>query len=120
MKTVLIVEDQIDFLAIQSLYLQHHGYRVLTANTGHAGVQTAREHKPDLILMDFLVPDMDGIRATQELKNDPRTENIPVILLTSLSYGAVGRRAKAAGCDGYLAKPCEPIRILEEVQRRIG
>lgn len=120
MKTVLIVEDQIDFLAIQTLYLEHHGYRVLTANTGNEGVQSARDHKPDLILMDFLVPELDGIRATAELKSDPKTENIPVVLLTSLSYGAVGRRARAAGCDGYVAKPCEPIRILEEVQQRIG
>lgn len=120
MKTVLIVEDQIEFLAIQALYLQHHGYRVLTANNGTDGVRTAREQKPDLILMDFLVPEMDGIRATETLKRDPQTNGIPVVLLTSLPYGAVGRRAKAAGCDGYVPKPCEPARILEEVQRRIG
>ena len=119
-KTVLIVEDQLDFLAINQRYLERHGYQVLAAENGEDGVRLAREHRPHLILMDFSVPRLDGIDATAMLLEDPATEQIPIVLLTAHSYGSVGRRLKAAGCDGYLAKPCEPRRVLEEVVRYIG
>lgn len=70
--------------------------------------------------MDFSIPRMDGIGATVELKNDPATRDIPVLLLTAHTYGSVGRRASEAGCAGFVAKPCVRKRVLEEVQRRIG
>ena len=120
MKTVLIVEDQIDFRAIHSHFLEHHGYRVLAEADGEVGVRTAREQKPDLILMDFSIPGMNGVAATERLKSDSATRDIPVVLVTAHSYGAVGRRAKDAGCDAFLAKPCDPSRVLQEVQRHIG
>jgi len=119
-KTVLIVEDQIDFLAINKRFLERHGYQVLAAEDGEDGVRLAREHQPQLILMDLSVPRLDGLGATRLLREDPETERIPIILLTAHSYGSVGRRMKAAGCDGYLAKPCDPRRVLEEVVRFIG
>jgi two-component system cell cycle response regulator DivK len=119
-KTVLIVEDQIDFLAINKVYLERHGYRVLAAEDGAEGVRFAREHRPHLILMDFSVPQLDGIGATEALKRDPETEHIPVILLTAHSYGSVGRRAREAGCAAFVSKPCEPRRVLQEVEQLIG
>ncbi|MDQ3555682.1 MAG: response regulator [Gemmatimonadota bacterium] len=120
MKTVLIVEDQIEFRAIHSHFLQHHGYRVLSEDNGATGVRTAREQKPDLILMDFSIPGLDGVSATEQLKSDSATCDIPVILITAHTYGAVGRRAKEAGCDGFLAKPVDPARVLREVRQHIG
>lgn len=119
-KTVLVVEDQIEFLAIYKLYLERNGYRVLVAEDGEAAVRCAREHHPELILMDFSVPRLDGIGATAQLKGDPDTRDIPVVLITAHAYGSVGRRAREAGCDGFIAKPCEPRRILSEVAQRIG
>ena len=119
-KTILIVEDQLEFLAVNKLYLEKHGYRVLAAEDGVEGVTRARENRPDLILMDFSIPRMDGIGATVELKKDPATRDIPVLLLTAHTYGSVGRRAAEAGCAGFVAKPCDPKRVLEEVQSRIG
>lgn len=119
-KTILIVEDQLEFLAVNKLYLEKHGYRVLAAEDGVAGISSARQHRPDLILMDFSIPRMDGIGATVELKKDPVTRDIPVLLVTAHTYGSVGRRAKEAGCAGFVGKPCDPRRVLEEVQRRIG
>jgi two-component system cell cycle response regulator DivK len=119
-KTILIVEDQLDFLAIHKLFLERHGYRVLAAEDGEEAIRCAREHLPDLILMDFSVPRLDGIGATQALKRDPDTRDIPVVLLTAHAYGSVGRRAKEAGCAGFVGKPCDPRRILQEVQQRIG
>ena len=119
-KTVLLVEDQIDFLAVQKVYLERNGYRVFAAEDGREAVRFAREHHPNIILMDLSMPVMDGLSATRELKRDPETRNIPVILLTAHGYGTAGRRAREAGCAGFLPKPCEPRRILEEVQQLIG
>ena len=119
-KTVLIVEDQIEMRAINAMYLHHHGYRVLATDNGVDGLRTARETLPDLILMDISIPGMDGIRATEALKRDPETEGIPVLIVTAHPYGSVGKRAAEAGCDGYLTKPCDPRRLLEEVRRHLG
>lgn len=120
MKTVLIVEDQIETLAIHSAYLERHGYRVLSAENGRDGVESARLHRPDLILMDLSVPRLDGFGATEALKGDPETRHIPIVVMTAHAYGSVGRRAVAAGCDGFISKPVDPRRVLEEVRRHIG
>jgi two-component system, cell cycle response regulator DivK len=119
-RTVLIVEDQIEMRAIASAYLEHQGYRVLATGDGADAVRQARDEHPDLIFMDISVPGMDGIRATAELKRDPATRGIPVVILTAHPYGSVGKRAMDAGCDGWLNKPCDPRRLLQEVQRRVG
>ena len=119
-RTVLIVEDQIELRAIASAYLERQGYRVLSTDNGVDAVRHARAEHPDLIFMDISVPGMDGIRATAELKRDPATRGIPVIILSAHPYGSVGKRAMDAGCDGWLNKPCDPRRLLQEVQRRVG
>jgi two-component system, cell cycle response regulator DivK len=115
-QTVLIVEDQIEMRAINAMYLHHHGFRVLATDNGIEALEAARANHPDLILMDVSIPGMDGIRATAELKRDPATMGIPVLIVTAHPYGSVGRRAADAGCDGYLTKPCDPRRILQEVR----
>ena len=119
-RTVLIVEDQLEMRAIASAYLERHGYRVLATDNGAEGVRRAREEHPDMIIMDVSVPGMDGIRATAELKGDPATRGIPILIVSAHPYGSVGRRAVDAGCDGWLNKPCDPRRLLQEVQRRVG
>lgn len=119
-KTVLIVEDQLEIRAINSAYLQHHGYHVLAAESGPEGLRVAREADPDVVLMDISIPGMDGITVCEALKRDPTTRHIPVIIVTAHPYGSVGARAHAAGCDGYITKPCDPRRLLQEVQRRVG
>lgn len=119
-RTVLIVEDQIEMRAIASAYLERQGYRVLATDNGADAIRQAREQHPDLIFMDVSIPGMDGIRATAELKRDPATRGIPVVILTAHPYGSVGKRAVDAGCDGWLNKPCDPRRLLQEVQRRVG
>lgn len=119
-KTVLLVEDQIDFMAVQKLYLERNGYKVLSAEDGVEAVKCARKHHPNIILMDLSMPSMDGLSATRALKSDPATRDIPIILLTAHGYGSVGRRAREAGCAGFVPKPCEPRRVLEEVEHLIG
>jgi len=96
------------------------GQRVLATGNGVEGLRVAREERPDLILMDISVPGIDGIRATEQLKQDAGTKAIPVVIVSALPYGSVGRRVLDAGCDGWISKPCDPRRLLEEVQRRVG
>jgi CheY-like chemotaxis protein len=114
------VEDQLEMRAITTAYLEHQGYRVVSAGDGIEGLRRAREVHPDLILMDISVPGLDGIEATAALKRDPDTCDIPIIIVSAHPYGSVGKRARDAGCDGWLNKPCDPRRLLEEVQRRVG
>jgi two-component system, cell cycle response regulator DivK len=117
MATVLIVDDQIELCAIHGAYLQKHGYRVLTAVTGEAALDSVRAQHPDVILLDHSLPGRTGVEVAQLLKADPQTADIPIVMVTAHPYGAIGRKARAAGCASFLSKPCMPRRILEEVLR---
>ncbi len=119
-KTVLLVEDNEDNRIVYSTILRHFGYRVMEALNGEEGIATARSEKPDLILMDISIPIIDGWEATQVLKHDPETRHIPIIALTAHALASDRERAMQVGCDGYLAKPCEPRAVVAEVQRFLG
>ena len=119
-KTVLLVEDNEDNLVVYRTILDHVGYNVLEARDGEEGVNRARQEHPDLILMDISIPKIDGWEATRRLKADEATRDIPIIALTAHALEEDRERAIAAGCDGYLAKPVEPRRVVEEVQRFVG
>ncbi len=119
-RTILLVEDHEDNRIVYRTMLEHFGYRVLLAGDGGEGVRMARDHRPDLILMDVSIPVMDGWEATATLKADSATAAIPIIALTAHALAADRERAVEVGCDGYLAKPVEPRRVLEEVRRFLG
>lgn len=119
-KTVLLVEDNEDNRIVYSTILRHFGYRVMEALNGEEGIATARTERPDLILMDISIPIIDGWEATQVLKHDPETRQIPIIALTAHALASDRERAMQVGCDGYLAKPCEPRAVVAEVQRFLG
>jgi len=119
-RTILLVEDHEDNRIVYRTMLEHFGYTVLLAGDGAEGVRLAREQHPDLILMDVSIPVMDGWEATRTLKADPATARIPIIALTAHALAADRQRADEVGCDGYLAKPVEPRRVLEEVRRFLG
>ena len=89
---------------------------MLEAGDGREGLQLAREHRPDLILMDIAIPFIDGWEATRALKADPRTSGIPVVALTAHARLEDRQQAVEAGCDGYLAKPVEPRRVISELR----
>jgi CheY-like chemotaxis protein len=119
-KTVLLVEDNEDNRIIYATALRYAGYHVIEAITGTEGVQRAREHVPDLILMDISVPELDGWEATAVIKADPKTRHIPVIAVTAHALPGDEERSLEAGCDGYLAKPIPPATLLADVDRRLG
>ena len=112
MATVLIVEDNPANMTLASFLLQSAGYTVLTAADAEAGLTVAREAQPNLILMDIQLPGMDGLAATALLKRDTTTRAIPVIALTALAMKGDEERIRAAGCDGYIAKPLSYRNLL--------
>ncbi len=119
-KTVLLVEDNEDNRTVYRTILEHFGYKVTEARNGEDGVRMAREEHPDLILMDISIPLIDGWEATKILKAEPGTSDIPIIALTAHALASDREKAMEVGCDGYLAKPCEPRAVVAEVQRFLG
>jgi CheY-like chemotaxis protein len=117
MATVLIVEDQIELRAIHSTYLQREGFRVLSAGDGDSALEIARTQHPDVIVLDQSLPRRSGVEVARALQSDPNMSEIPIVMMTALAYGAIGQKARDAGCVGFLSKPCLPSRLLEEVQR---
>ena len=119
-KTVLLVEDNEDNLIVYRTILDHVGYRVIEARDGEEGVARAASEHPDLILMDVSLPRMDGWEATRRIKADAATRDIPIIAVTAHALDDDREKAIEVGCDGYLAKPVAPRRVVEEVERFIG
>ena len=120
MAKVLIVEDNPANMTLAVFLLKSAGYTVVTATDAEAGLGVARGEQPDLILMDIQLPGMDGLQATALLKGDERTRAIPVIALTALAMKGDEERIRAAGCDGYIAKPLAYKEFLATVSAQLG
>jgi len=119
-KKILVVEDDTDNRRIVIKVLTVEGYEVVEATDGIEALAQARAVQPDLILMDLALPNLDGWEATRRLKSDPATRAIPVVALTAIAMSGDEERARAAGCDDYIAKPARPMMIREVVKRHIG
>jgi len=105
MARILIVEDNPTNMTLAVFLVQLAGHTVLTATDAETGLTLARGEQPDLILMDIQLPGIDGLEATELLKGDDAARAIPVIALTALAMKGDEARIRAAGCDGYIAKP---------------
>ena len=105
MARVLVIEDNPTNMTLATFLLTSVGHVVLPATDAEAGLAIARAEQPALILMDIQLPGMDGLQATALLKGDEATSAIPVIALTALAMKGDEERIRAAGCDGYIAKP---------------
>ncbi len=112
---ILVAEDNDDNRIIAATMLRHSGYRVIEATTGADAMRLARSARPALILMDVGMPDIDGWSATRTLKDDPDTRDILILAFTAHALPGDREQARDAGCDGYLAKPVEPLRLVREV-----
>jgi two-component system cell cycle response regulator DivK len=119
-KRVLVVEDQEDNFQIMNDMLTSAGYEVIKAVTGDEGVAMAESHKPDLILMDVMLPGLDGYEATRRIKDNAALRHIPVIAVTSYAMDGEESRAEEAGCDDYFSKPVSPRTLLAKVREFIG
>lgn len=115
MPKILLVEDNEMNRDMLSRRLERKGYDVVIAVDGREGLDMAREHSPDLILMDMSLPVLDGWEATRQLKAAPATKEIPVIALTAHAMSGDRDKALEAGCDDYDTKPVELPRLLEKM-----
>lgn len=116
-KTVLVVEDNELNMKLFNDLLEAHGYRVVQARTGPEALSAAREHLPDLILMDIQLPEISGLQVTQEILKDENLADIPVIAVTAFAMKGDEERIRAGGCRDYIAKPISVASFLEKVKR---
>ena len=115
-KRVLVVEDHEDNRQILRVLLASSGYDMIEAWDGEAALKSAASERPDLILMDIQLPGLDGYEVTRRIKADPSLRKIPVIAVTSYALGGDEDKARAAGCDAYVAKPYSPMQLLSKIR----
>ena len=120
MARVLIVEDNPANMTLAAFLLESAGHAVIRATDAEAGLLLARERQPDLILMDIQLPGMDGLEAIGLLKRNEATSAIPVIALTALAMKGDEQRIRAAGCDGYIAKPMRYQEFLATIAMHLA
>jgi two-component system cell cycle response regulator DivK len=117
MKRILVVEDNETNMYLISFLLKKNGYEVIEARSGEEGVELAIKEKPDLLLMDIQLPDIDGLETTRRIRESKADGEVPIIALTS--YAMTGDREKAlkAGCNGYIEKPINPDTFIGEIEK---
>ena len=122
---ILVVEDFPSDLKMMTMALERESYDVITAMDGKEGVEKARKEKPDVIIMDVMMPEEDGLDACKELKTDPECSNIPIIIHTSIQDSPVilremQKNTDSPYADAYIDKPCDPNALIEVVKRFIN
>ena len=115
--TILVVDDERNIVHLTRLYLAKEGFEVEAAYDGRQAIEKAQSHHPDLIVLDVMMPYMDGFEVQKRLQADPNTRNIPVIMLTAKSQDADVFRGWASGVSAYLTKPFNPLELLTFVKR---
>ncbi|MBK1697537.1 response regulator [Rhodovibrio salinarum] len=116
-KTVLVVEDNELNMKLFHDLLEAHGYGILQTKDGMEALQIARDHKPDLILMDIQLPEVSGLEVTKWIKEDDNLKSIPVIAVTAFAMKGDEEKIREGGCEAYIAKPISVANFLQTVQR---
>jgi len=116
MEKILIVDDDLETLRLVGLMLQRQGYQIVSARNGNEGITQAKSEKPDLIILDIMMPDLDGYVVTQKLRNDPETANIPILMFTAKSQVDDKVAGYEAGADDYLTKPVHPAELIAHIK----
>lgn len=119
-KRILLVEDEPDFRMAVRIRLEANGYDVIEAEDGAAGLDLARNQSPDLILLDIMLPKMEGYKVARLLKFDEKFRRIPIIMLTARSQQTDKETGMAVGADAYITKPFKPEELLETLTRLLG
>jgi two-component system cell cycle response regulator DivK len=113
---ILVIEDNEDNRQIIRDLLTNLGYELIEATDGMEGMAMAQSHRPDLILMDIQLPEMDGYEATRQIRAVPELAQVPIIAVTSHALSGDEAKARDAGCDGYVAKPFSPRELLAKIR----
>ena len=119
-KTILIIEDNDLNMKLITTLLKLKNYQTIEAVDAETGIQLAREHHPDLILMDIQLPNMDGLTATRVIKNDSAMKDIPVVALTGHAMPGDAEKALDAGCVSHIAKPIDTRGLLKSISQVLG
>ena len=117
---ILIVDDEPHMLRLTELSLKKGGFDLLIGRNGHQAIDLAQRNHPDLIVMDVLMPEMDGLTALRALKQQPATAEIPVIMLTARGHVMTRQEAESSGAALFLTKPFSPTHLLREAERLIA
>jgi len=117
--SILVVEDEEHIRKILEYNLRLDGFSVLSAEDGRKGLELAHEKKPDVILLDWMMPEMNGLEVLSELKHDERTEDIPVFMLTAKGMMGDIERAFEIGADDYITKPFDPTQLGQSIKRKL-
>src|SRR5690554_166198 len=117
MKTVLIVEDNDLNMKLFHDLLEAHGYNTIQTKDGMEALRLAREHSPDLILMDIQLPEVSGLEVTKWIKEDENLRSIPVVAVTAFAMKGDEEKIREGGCEAYISKPISVTQFLETVQR---
>jgi CheY-like chemotaxis protein len=120
MATILVLDDESSIRELCSMVLGEEGFVVVEASDALGGVAAARRHQPDLILLDWMMPEVDGLDALRILKSSDATRRIPVVMLTALDGLTNINLATLTGAEGYLTKPFEPYDLVSLVRRFVG
>jgi len=115
-KRILIVDDEDGIVKLVKMYLEHHRYEVITADDGQEGLEKAKTDKPDLIVLDLMLPKINGYKVCGLLKKDTRYVKIPVILFTAKTQEKDAKLGEEVGADAYLTKPFEPEVLLAKIK----
>jgi twitching motility two-component system response regulator PilH len=116
MARILVVDDSPTETEAFRSVLEKHGHEVLNAENGADGVAIARQEKPDVVLMDIVIPGLNGFQATRQLTRNPETKHIPVIIVTTKDQETDRVWGKRQGASGYLVKPVTEARLLSEIE----
>jgi two-component system cell cycle response regulator DivK len=116
MATILVIEDHEESRRILRDLLASARYEMLEATTGEDGLRAATAHRPHAIVLDVQLPGLDGYEVTRRLKADPALQHIPIIVVTSYALSGDEAQAFAAGCDDYVAKPYDPMALLDKIR----
>ena len=119
-KKILIIEDEPDAIILLKAHLEKHGYEVLSAENGKEGYRLARTRSPDLILLDLMIPEMDGFWVCSMIKSDKKFSGIAIIALTARSSADDMKTARDCGVDDYIVKPFNFDELLVKIKGLIG
>ena len=113
--TVLVIDDDPVILELLRVNFEIEGFDVLTAHDGDEGLELAQSQKPDVVISDIMMPRRDGLQLLSDLKGDPRTEGLPVILLSAKAQKSEVQHGLDLGADDYITKPFDPIKLIERL-----
>lgn len=117
---ILVIEDNADNLELVRFLLEQAGFQIISAMDGLDGLEKARSLKPDLVLLDMSLPELDGWHLAKQLKESPETAHILIVALTAHTLPGDRRRALEAGCDGFISKPLNVARFASQIQEYLN